>query len=376
MSQALEDYKNHQFHKTWQSFKDEFNKGYIPEQIDDPARLESYNLINKKIKFIDNWLMIIDPELGTTNTHLTTAHNLVNTAKNHITNEQVYVSRNDTRNAISNLNNCILKVSECVDTIRKLPIAIQEELTIDKDKNSKSITEMLQIFQVTIDKRLKETNNKIQELNNTKQEYEKKFDFLKQEYEKEFEKYKKTREEVESHRKILSATGLAGAYSKERKNLKNIIILCTCGFLFIIMGIIFIGGNSVIKNSTDLHSIDNILHSLLRTVPFILPLIWLALYVNKRRSEYHRLEQEYAHKAILAKLYLSYKEQIEELQTDDPELLKKLMSSTIDSIAYNPSPTLDKKHGDGTVLNEVLNSTKEIPNTLKELLEIVKTLKK
>lgn len=363
MSQALEDYKNHQFHKTWQSFKDEFNKGYIPEQIDDPARLESYNLINKKIKFIDNWLMIIDPELGTTNTHLTTANNLVNTAKNHITNEQVYVSRNDTRNAISNLNNCILKVSECVDTIRKLPITIQE-LTNDKVKNSESITKMLETYQGTINKILKETNNKIQELSNTQQEYEEKFDFLEQEYEQELETYKETRKEVESHRKILAATGLAEAYSEERKKFEQPIKLCTSSFFAIIALLGMIGIISFEQNLTSLNS-------LLRVVPLIFPLIWLALYVNKRRSEYQRLEQEYAHKAILAKSYLNYKEQIEKLGKDDNKLLEKLMSSTIDTIAYNPSPTLDKKHGDGTVLHEILNSLKEI----KEVLKVVKNIK-
>ena len=53
MSQALEIYKNHQFYQTWQSFRDEFNKGYIPEQIDDTDRLKYYDIINKNIEFIN-----------------------------------------------------------------------------------------------------------------------------------------------------------------------------------------------------------------------------------------------------------------------------------------------------------------------------------
>ncbi|MBR3482959.1 MAG: hypothetical protein IKH45_08805, partial [Neisseriaceae bacterium] len=99
MSQALEIYKNHQFYQTWQSFRDEFNKGYIPEQIDDTDRLKYYDIINKNIEFIDSWLSLLidDTELGKTNTYLNNANTLINTAKTHIVNEQVYASRNDTR---------------------------------------------------------------------------------------------------------------------------------------------------------------------------------------------------------------------------------------------------------------------------------------
>ncbi|MBR0128932.1 MAG: hypothetical protein IJM09_03860, partial [Neisseriaceae bacterium] len=209
--------------------------------------------------------------------------------------------------------------------------------------------------------------------NNTKQEYEKKFDFLKQEYEKEFEKYKKKRGEVESYIDKLVTAGLEKAYSEERDKYPKLVkewdntFRYSIVLLFICVSLIM--GYSFLQNPDEFYSINNAIYSLLRSISLTLPLIWFAIYANKRRSEYHRLEQEYAHKAILAKSYLSYKEQIEKLQTDDPELLKKLMGSTIDTISYNPSPTLDKKHGDGTVLNE-------IPNTLKEILEIIKTFKK
>ena len=76
MSQALEIYKNHQFYQTWQSFRDEFNKGYIPEQIDDTDRLKYYDIINKNIEFIDSWLSLLidDTELGKTNTYLNNAN--------------------------------------------------------------------------------------------------------------------------------------------------------------------------------------------------------------------------------------------------------------------------------------------------------------
>ena len=107
----------------------------------------------------------------------------------------------------------------------------------------------------------------------------------------------------------------------------------------------------------------NILHSL----PISGPLIWLAIYASKRRSENQRLEQEYAHKETLAKSYSSYKQQIEDLNQEDKELLTKLLETAITTISYNASETLSNKHGDGTPIQEGLKSLvdevkKIIPN--------------
>ena len=106
-----------------------------------------------------------------------------------------------------------------------------------------------------------------------------------------------------------------------------------------------------LKDSTTINEISN---NLMHSLPFTIPLIWLAIYASKRRSENQRLEQEYAHKETLAKSYSGYKQQIEQLSEKDKELLAKLLTAAIDSISYNASNTLDKKHGDGTVFQEIL----------------------
>ena len=49
--------------------------------------------------------------------------------------------------------------------------------------------------------------------------------------------------------------------------------------------------------------------SLIR-LPIIVPVVWAALTVSKRRSEMHRLAEEYAHKEALAKSYEGFKQQI------------------------------------------------------------------
>ena len=60
----------------------------------------------------------------------------------------------------------------------------------------------------------------------------------------------------------------------------------------------------------DIGSWQDLALGVLRRLPFILPILWLALFASKRRSEFHRLHQEYAHKEALAKSYQSFKQQI------------------------------------------------------------------
>ena len=77
-------------------------------------------------------------------------------------------------------------------------------------------------------------------------------------------------------------------------------------------------------------------------------------FASKRRSENQRLQQEYAHKEAVAKSYIGYKEQIDELGEDDKVLLKKLLDSSINTVSYNASESLDKKHGDATPAQETI----------------------
>ena len=95
----------------------------------------------------------------------------------------------------------------------------------------------------------------------------------------------------------------------------------------------------------------------------VAPLIWLALFMSKRRSEFFRLEQEYAHKTAVAQSYLSFKDQIEKLKEND-EMKIKLMESALETISVNAAATLDKKHGDDLPMIEALKKTEEFKNIL------------
>lgn len=101
-----------------------------------------------------------------------------------------------------------------------------------------------------------------------------------------------------------------------------------------------------------------LLQNLLYRLPLITPVLWLAIFFSKRRSEFHRLEQEYLHKESLAKSYYGLKKQIEQLNEPDEELKKKLLSATIDAFAFNAAATLDGKHRDQTPFHEILETAK------------------
>ncbi|WP_314979219.1 hypothetical protein [Campylobacter rectus] len=98
-------------------------------------------------------------------------------------------------------------------------------------------------------------------------------------------------------------------------------------------------------------------------ITMALPFIWLAIFCSNRRKEAMRLEQEYAHKVAVASSYGSYKEQIENLNEENQELLTKLMSSTIDIISKNPSDFLNKSKSSDKLIDydDVVTKMKQLP---------------
>ncbi|MGZ8160684.1 MAG: hypothetical protein ACXWT1_13615 [Methylobacter sp.] len=120
---------------------------------------------------------------------------------------------------------------------------------------------------------------------------------------------------------------------------------------------------------------NTVLKGFLSRIPLYAPILWLALYSTKRRSEYQRLQQEYAHKEALAKSYGSYKKQIDDLDEENIEMQKILIMKAVDAIAYNASDTLDGKHGDKMPVHDLLEKyhslIKKIVEEIPKLMCIV-----
>ena len=194
-------------------------------------------------------------------------------------------------------------------------------------------------------------------------------------------KHKAMFDQIESLLPGATSAGLATAYENLKNSFKEPIDKFTKFFYWSLIGLGFAAFVMAIKdvslvpifaiNFVDVPEWDVILKALIYKVPFIAPVVWLALFSATRRSQYERLQQEYAHKEALARSYESYKKQLLDLKGDSEDLQKVLISKAIDSIAYNASVTLDGKHEEKLPAQKIL----EVFNVdeLKKLVDLAKT---
>lgn len=151
-----------------------------------------------------------------------------------------------------------------------------------------------------------------------------------------------------------TSAGLASAFSTAKEAYKDKIRLFTrvfyvsvlfllgfgCLWLWNIIGVNSEQSQSILATATT----GQLINSLIVKLPIIISLIWLATFSAKRRNEYTRLQEEYEHKWALTSSYLGFKQQIDEMQTDDDTLTKLLLKTAIETIGFNPSVTLSSKH--------------------------------
>lgn len=192
-------------------------------------------------------------------------------------------------------------------------------------------------------------------------------------------KYKTLYEKIESLLPGATSAGLAKAYEKLRRSfsqpIKNntILFYTAIGLMPVVAVLASVESYSYPFSITIVShpNLEAILKSMLLKIPFIAPLIWLAIFASLRRSQYERLQQEYAHKEALAKSYESYKKQLEALLVTDSEpLQKELIAKAIEAISFNASTTLDGKHKDKMPLEYALDSLG--PEKVKQLFELFK----
>ena len=168
---------------------------------------------------------------------------------------------------------------------------------------------------------------------------------------------------------------LSASYQKEKKDIYshienwNIIFVICLGILFV-LSIWTLGNINVLStNMVDTNAFNVALFSLIDKFVISLPIIWLAVFCSNRRKEAARLYQEYAHKVAVTSSYASYKDQIQNLNEENQELLIKLMSSAIDIISKNPSDFMDKTQNNKTIgIDSLIKNFKELPQELKDFI--------
>lgn len=173
-----------------------------------------------------------------------------------------------------------------------------------------------------------------------------------------------------------TSAGLATAYH-EMKNSFDAPIKTASRIFYGTIAVLIVGSILLCVDRVYWFGIDFIplpdwqssLRSFAYKLPFYGAAVWLAYYASKRRSEFQRLQQEYAHKEALAKSYDSFKRQIEALGSKDDVLMAMLLEKAIGAIAHNASQTLDGKHGDKSPSQDALDKVLGNLNGLKDFFQ-------
>ena len=173
-------------------------------------------------------------------------------------------------------------------------------------------------------------------------------------------------EEIEGLLKGASTVALAQAFNEHKNsfNLSNILWIIT--FIISIASMMTL---SIFAFESSEHNLADMWKYTLGNLPFLGGAVWLAIYASKQRSQNIRLQQEYAFKEDVAKIYYGLKQEIEELGDTElgQKLNEKILTIVVETVSYNPSETLESKnHGDKGPILEVLNSVAEMVKELKK----------
>ncbi|MDC6170950.1 hypothetical protein [Paucibacter sp. XJ19-41] len=179
-----------------------------------------------------------------------------------------------------------------------------------------------------------------------------------------------------------ASAGLATAYQALSKQFEGpvkqytkafyiaLLVLLLCGLVVVIDAVTFSPFHIEFVKGRNW---EELLLTVLTRIPILLPVIWFAIFSATRRSQYERLQQEYAHKQALASSYESYKKQLQDLKVDADELQRELIAKTIDAVTFNASKTLDGNHSEKLPAMQLLE--KLSVDEVKKLLELIKTSK-
>lgn len=174
-------------------------------------------------------------------------------------------------------------------------------------------------------------------------------------------RYAALNEEIESLLPGATSAGLASAYKEMKDSFSqpirraNSLFYSSIGLIVALSLAMNVEGMGLWWiDFTELTDWTSVGRSFAHKLPFLAPLVWLAYYASKRRSEFQRLEQEYAHKEALAKSYESYRRQIADLGADNDVLMRDLLAKAVEAIAFNASMSLDGNHGDKIPIQEAI----------------------
>lgn len=230
---------------------------------------------------------------------------------------------------------------------------------LELKKETESEIEYLREFYVKVHGQEKEDGSFVGGLAEDLRSRQKSLDAFK---DKQEERYTALNEQIESLLPGATSAGLASAYHKLKvgclQPMTTFTRLFVWSLIALIAGALFILTESFSFSPFSWQTVaigdwQSIFASMISRLPLVAPIVWLAVFAAKRRSEYQRLYAEYAHKEAMANSYQGFKKQLEELDGADGAMLKELIQKVMEAYAYNASQTLGKRHSASTPNGEV-----------------------
>lgn len=155
------------------------------------------------------------------------------------------------------------------------------------------------------------------------------------------------RERVEGLLPGATSAGLASAFKERKESFKKPVETWSRVFIASVVSLLVVAFINPVDFKIDQVTLENFHMYILLRLPFLVPIVWLAIYAAHRHNQALRLEEEYAHKEAISKSFEGYKTQLMEIESDtSSKAAEHLVNRTLEALGRHPGRIYDAKRED------------------------------
>lgn len=135
-----------------------------------------------------------------------------------------------------------------------------------------------------------------------------------------------------------TSAGLASAFRERKEEFRKPRRIWGTVFVLAVLSLILVAYINPVTFEREVPDYQILIPYLLERLPFIIPVIWLAIYAGIRHGQAMQLEEEYAYKEALSKSFEGYKQQLMEIDADTSEKRHTLdlIQRTLNALTLHP----------------------------------------
>ena len=147
-----------------------------------------------------------------------------------------------------------------------------------------------------------------------------------------------------------TSAGLASAFEERKRSFSGTIRVWGTVFVLSMIALFAIAYIDPITLQKTAVNEGTLLSFFLARTPFVIPIVWLAVYAGRRHNQALRLEEDYAHKEALSKSFEGYKAQLLEIEaeSDEKDATLDLIQRTLEALSLQPGRIYNGGHEDIT----------------------------